>query len=180
MSSRALARVAGLFYALNFVLGIAALIWTKQGNVAAADQATVAAAADYAIVVLLLGCLFEPAGPRLSWGVAALGLVGCAASAVGPLDLFLSPVNALAVFGLYCIGLGALVLRSQLMPRFIGWLMMLGGLTWLTFAFPVLAKAISPWNVALGALAELVFTIWLLTYGVRSAEPDIPTADSLA
>src|SRR4249919_3084528 len=134
MTSRALARVAGLFYALNFVLGIAALMWTQQGRVAAADQATVAAAAVYAIVVLLLGCLFEPAGSRLSWGVAAIGLVGCAASAVGPLDVFPSPVNALAIFGLYCIGLGTLIVRSAMMPRLIGWLLMFGGISWLTFA----------------------------------------------
>jgi len=94
MSSRALARCAGLFYALNFVLGIAALIWAQQGRVAAAEQATVSAAVEYAIVVLLLACLFEPAGNRRSWGVAAIGLVGCAASAVGPLDIIVSPVSS--------------------------------------------------------------------------------------
>ena len=170
MSSRALARCAGLFYTLNFVLGIAALIWAQQGRVAAAEQATVSAAVEYAIVVLLLACLFEPAGNRRSWGVAAIGLVGCAASAVGPLDIIVSPVNALAVFGAYCIGLGALVVRSALMPRAIGWLLMVGGLSWLTYADPAIAKAAAPWNMAVGAIAELIFTVWLLAVGVREDE----------
>ena len=39
---------------------------------------TIAAAADYAIVVVLLGRLFEPAGRALSWAVAPAGLAGCA------------------------------------------------------------------------------------------------------
>jgi len=46
MSSRALARCAGLFYALNFVLGIAGLVLTQQGRIAAAEQATVSAAVE--------------------------------------------------------------------------------------------------------------------------------------
>jgi hypothetical protein len=180
MSSRALARCAGLFYALNFVLGIAGLVLTQQGRIAAAEQATVSAAVEYAIVVLLLACLFEPVGNRQSWGVAAIGLIGCAASAVGPLDLFVSPVNALAIFGIYCIGLGALVVRSAMMPRVIGWLLMIGGLSWLTYAWPALAKAVGPWNMALGAVAELIFTLWLLVFAVRVDEQKETVAELAA
>jgi Domain of unknown function (DUF4386) len=168
MPSQRLARVAGLFYALNIVLGSLALLWTRAGSPAAAEQMTVAAAADYAIVVLLLGCLFEPAGRGFSWTIAAVGLVGCAVSALEPLHLMASPVNALGVFGIYCLGLGALVLRSALMPRIIGLLLMAGGLSWLTFALPSLSHRLAPWNTAPGAIAELIFTLWLLAFGVRS------------
>jgi hypothetical protein len=168
MPSQRLARVAGLFYALNIVLGTLALIWTRQGSPAAVEEMTVAAAADYAIVVLLLGCLFEPAGRALSWIVAAVGLVGCAASALEPLHLTASPVNALAVFGVYCLGLGTLVVRSALMPRVIGLALMVGGASWLTFALPSLSHRLSPWNTAPGAIAELIFTLWLLAFGVRA------------
>jgi hypothetical protein len=166
--SQRLARVAGLFYALNFVLGSLALIWSRQGSPVGAEQMTVAAAADYAIVVLLLGCLFEPAGRALSWMVAAVGLVGCAVSALEPLHLTTSPVNALAVFGIYCVGLGTLVVRSALMPRVIGLALIVGGVSWLTFAFPSLSHRIAPWNMAPGAIAELIFTLWLLAFGVRA------------
>jgi hypothetical protein len=168
MTPKALARIAGLFYALNFVLGMLALNWMQTGR-AGADTMQVIAAADYAIVALLLGRLFEPAGRALSWAVAAIGLIGCLLSAVGPLGLFASPVNALAVFGLYCFGLGVLAIRSELMPRIIGWLLMLGGVSWLTFAAPELAQRLAPWNMAPGGIAELIFTLWLLVFGVREA-----------
>lgn len=174
MTQHRLARVAGLFYALNFVSGILALVWLGQGRTAAAEAMTVAAAIDYAIVALLLGRLFEPAGRAWSWAVAAVGLAGCALSAVGPLHLATAPVNALAVFGLYCIGLGLLVVRSALVPRILGGLLMLGGLSWLTFAAPALADRLAPWNMAPGAIAELLFTLWLLAFGVRRSSPADP------
>lgn len=169
MPSQRLARVAGLFYALNIVLGGLALLWTRSGSPVAAEQMTIAAAADYAIVVLLLGCLFEPAGRALSWTIAAIGLVGCATSALEPLHLTASPISALALFGIYCLGLGTLVIRSALMPRFIGLLLMAGGVSWLTFVLPSLSHRLAPWNTAPGAIAELIFTLWLLAFGVREA-----------
>ena len=167
MSRQLLARIAALFYALNFVLGSLALVWTQRGQAEAANQITLLAAADYAVVALLLGRLFEPAGRALSWTVAAVGLAGCALSAAAPLHLFTAPVNALAVFGLYCLGLGTLIVCSAMLPRWIGALLMLGGLSWLTFASPALAQQLQPYNMAPGAIAELIFTLWLLIFGVR-------------
>lgn len=171
MPRQTLARIAALFYAANFVLGTLAFMWLQQGRTAAASQMTLFAAADYAVVALLLGRLFEPAGRALSWTVAAVGLAGCAMSVIGPLGLGTPPVNALAVFGLYCVGLGTLVARSGMMPRWIGWLLMLGGVSWLTFALPALSRTLMPYNMAPGFIAELVFTLWLLVFGVRQSEP---------
>jgi hypothetical protein len=169
MSRQFLARIAALFYVLNFVLGMLALRWMRIGD-PQADLMQILAAADYAIVALLLGRLFEPAGRALSWFVAAIGLAGCALSVVGPLHLSTSPVNALAVFGLYCIGLGTLVVRSAMLPQWIGALLMLGGVSWLTFAIPSLAEQLAPWNMAPGGIAELIFTLWLLIFGVRDRQ----------
>jgi hypothetical protein len=179
MRRHVLARIAGLFYALNFLLGGLALTLMAKGPTPAAEAITVAAAADYAIVVLLLGRLFEPAGRGLSWAVAAAGLAGSALSVVGPLHLFTSPVNALALFGAYCLGVGLLILRSQLMPRWIGIFLMLGGLSWLTFISPGLAKNLAPYNMAPGAIAELIFTLWLLAVGVRAPASRTSSAGDL-
>ncbi len=167
MSRQVLARVAGLFYALNFVLGTLAFMWLQQKRPEDSAQMTLFAAIDYAIVAILLGRLFEPAGRGLSWAVAAIGLVGCALSATDALHLLATPVNPLALFGFYCIGLGTLVVRSALMPRFVGALLMLGGASWLTFALPSLAASLAPYNIGPGFLAELIFTLWLLVFGVR-------------
>lgn len=99
-----LARIAGAFYALNVVLGIVGLMWARQGR-AGAVQMQIAGAFEYAIVVLLLGKLFEPAGRALSWGVAAYGVLACAITAAVSLRLLAPPFNAIAVFGPYRIGL---------------------------------------------------------------------------
>jgi hypothetical protein len=175
-----LGRIAGLFYALNFILGILSLVWLKQGRIAASEQLTVAAASEYAIVILLLARLFDPAGRALSWAVAAIGILGCTLSAAGPLHLFTSPVNALAVFGLYCTGLGTLIVLSRLMPTIIGALLMVGGFAWLTFASPTLANSVAPYNMAAGAIAELIFTLYLILFGVRAAPNVASTPASLA
>lgn len=167
MSRQLLARIAALFYALNFVLGSLAMYWARSGRTAEAEQITVAAALDYAIVAALLGRLFEPAGRGFSWSVAAIGIAGSALSAGDALHLFETPVNPLAVFGAYCIGLGGLLVRSPLLPRVIGWALVVGGISWLTFAVPGLSRQLFPYNIAPGFIAELIFTLWLLAFGVR-------------
>lgn len=167
MSSQRLARITGVLYALNFVLGITAMVWTRQGNAAAGDWMTVAGSVEYAVVVVLLGRLFEDKGLAFSWAVAAVGLVGCATGLAGALHLFGSTASALTVFGVYCLGLGALVLRSALVPRLIGGLLMIGGIGWLTYADVSLARSLQPYNMACGIIAELIFTLWLIAAGVR-------------
>jgi hypothetical protein len=167
MPNQRLARVTGIFYLLNFVLGITAMVWTRQGHAAAGDQMQIAGAVEYALVVVLLGRLFEGAGVAFSWMVAMVGLAGCVTGVAGALHLFGSTASALAVFGLYCMGLGALVLRSALVPRIIGGLLLLGGIGWLTYADLPLARGLQPYNMACGILAEFIFTIWLIAFGIR-------------
>src|SRR6476620_5467229 len=104
MPSHRRARIAGVAYLLNFVLGIGAMILTSEGLVVAGDWMTAAGALEYAVVVVLLGRLFERAGAAFSWTIAAIGLVGCATGLAGALHVFGSTASALAVFGLYCGG----------------------------------------------------------------------------
>lgn len=169
-----LARIAGIFYALNFVLGITAMVWAREGRGAAADAMTLAGAVEYALVVVLLGRLFERAGRGWSWAVAAVGLLGCATGAAGALHLFGSTATALAVFGLYCLALGALVVRSRLMPRVIGVLLALAGIGWLTYADVALARSLQPYNMACGIIGEMVFTVWLIAAGIRDRPAPLP------
>jgi hypothetical protein len=171
MSQQRLARITGLFYALNFALGITAMVWLGQGHAGAADWMTIAGGVEYALVVVLLARLFEPAGLALSWAAAAVGLVGCAVSVTGALHLFGSTAGALAVFGLYCIGLGAVVARSTMVPRVFGLLLMIGGVGWLTYADLTLARSLQPYNMACGIIGEMIFTLWLIVFGVRGRDP---------
>ncbi len=109
-------------------------------------------------------------GRALSWGVAAVGLAGCALSVPVMLHLVPAPVNPLAVFGLYCIGLGALILRSALVPRLLGVLLVAGGISWLTFADASLAHRLAPWTTAAGAIPEILLTLWLIAFGIRDEQ----------
>jgi len=69
----------------------------------------------------------------------------------------------LVCFGVYCVLIGYLALHSKLWPRAVGGLMIFSGLSWLTFSYPPLAAAGSPYVLAAGFLGEAALTIWLLT-----------------
>ncbi len=53
------------------------------------------------------------------------------------------------------------------LPRTLGVLMAFGGLGWLTFLSPALAKSLSPYNLFPGILGEGALTPWLLIFGLN-------------
>jgi hypothetical protein len=73
----------------------------------------------------------------------------------------------LGFFGLYCIAIGYLIVRSTFLPRSLGGLMIIGGLSWITFFLPALARQLAPFNMLPGFLAEVSLTVWLLAAGVN-------------
>jgi hypothetical protein len=73
----------------------------------------------------------------------------------------------LVFFGLHCLGVGYLILRSSFLPRVIGVLMVFAGLGWLTFLSPPLANTLAPYNMMPGGIGELSLTLWLLIRGVN-------------
>jgi hypothetical protein len=150
------ARLAGVFYVLVFVTGITALL--VRGRVGSA--AGLIAGVLYIAVTLLFYGLFKPVNQRLSLIAAAVSLLGIA---VGPV----LNVNPLPLFGVYCLLIGYLIVRSTYVPRFLGVLMAFGGLGWLTFLSPSLANQLSPYNFAPGIIGEGSLTLWLLIAGVE-------------
>ena len=79
-------------------------------------------------------------------------------------------INNLVFFGFYCLLIGYLIIRSTFVPRFIGVLMAIGGLSWLTLASPSLTASLSPYNLAPGMIGEGAVTLWLLLFGTRVPE----------
>ena len=73
----------------------------------------------------------------------------------------------LVFFGLHCLGVGYLILRSTFLPRIIGGLMVVAGFGWLTFLFPPLSQSLAPFNMMPGGIGELSLTLWLLIKGVN-------------
>lgn len=83
-----------------------------------------------------------------------------------------SEIVTFVFFGLHCFLVGLLILRSTFLPRFVGALMVLAGLGWLTQSFmgllaPSLARPLNPYFMAAGALGEVSLALWLLVVGVN-------------
>jgi hypothetical protein len=95
--------------------------------------------------------------------------VGRVLGLVRGLHLARVPINELAFFGCYCILIGYLIFEPGFLPRALGVLLALGGISWLTFGWPALARSLSPYNYAPGILAEGILTIWLLIFGATSS-----------
>ena len=77
-------------------------------------------------------------------------------------------MTEVAFFGVYCLLIGYLLFRSGFLPRVVGVLMAIGGLGWLTFAFPAFSARLVPFNLLTGVLAETALTLWLLAFGVNT------------
>jgi hypothetical protein len=150
------ARMAGLVYVLVFVTGIIALL--VRGAVGSAAGA-LAGLLDI-VVTLLFYVLFRPVDRRVSLLAAIISLMGIATGA-------LLKVNPLPLFGIYCLLIGYLILKSTDVPQFLGILMAFAGLGWLTFLSPALAKHLSPYNFAPGIIGEGSLTLWLIITGVE-------------
>lgn len=74
---------------------------------------------------------------------------------------------AIVFFGLHCLLISYLTLRSDFRPRFLGGLMVIAGLGWLTYLSPPLARSLSPCFLPPGILGEGALTLWLLVLGVN-------------
>ena len=162
-SPRFKARIAGVLYSLVFLTGGVALLVRGQWGLLAG----LIAGACYIAVTLLLYDMFKPVNRSLSLLAAVISFVGCVN---GPLSLLhLAPfhVNSLVFFGVYCLLIGYLIVRSTFLPRILGVLMAFAGLGWLTFLSPPLANHLSSYVFAPGILGEGALTLWLLVFGMN-------------
>jgi hypothetical protein len=166
-SPRLMARIAGVFYSLNVVTAIFAFSGSGTHWMAAASG-HIATACYIAVTVLFYG-LFKPVSRRLSLAAAFFGLVACAIGSLNPLHLVPFKIHSLVVFGLYCLLIGCLILRSAFMPRILGALMVTAGAGWLTFLSPQFAHSLSPYPYIAGGIGEISLTLWLLVMGVNAA-----------
>jgi Domain of unknown function (DUF4386) len=177
-SPRLKARVAGLLYLLIFI--------------AAPSGAATATAAKMVItltcdtgVALILYDLLKPVSKCLSLFAALFRLIFVAVMAVnslnyfGALDLFQSAHSsaafnsgygiAMVPFGVHCLLIGYLILKSTFLPRTLGVLMTLAGVGYLAFLWPPLgSRLFFPYIAITGVLGEGSLTLWLIIRGVNA------------
>jgi Domain of unknown function (DUF4386) len=155
------ARIAGALYLLSFLTAALTELFTRGwSNIAGALVAVL----GMLVVTLLLYDIFKPVNRSLSLLAALFGLVGLIFE-----SLRLQPrgVDLAIVFaGLYCVLISYLIVRATFLPRPLGALMALAGLAWLTWLSNPLVKYLSPYNLAVGAIAELLVFLWLMVMGV--------------
>jgi hypothetical protein len=162
MEAKILARLAGAFY----LLAVAASVveeFLMPSRLGISDF--VVPVASYATVMLLLYRLLCP----LSRTPAVLALIsGLAGLALEPLRWHPSGVNvAMVLHGVYSLQMGLLLARTRLVPIFTGGAMMMAGVVWLGYLSTSLARAMSPWNTAVGLIGESLPMLWLLAMGVK-------------
>jgi hypothetical protein len=78
-------------------------------------------------------------------------------------------------FGLHCLLVGVLILRSKLLPRWIGALMVFAGVSWMTYSLanllaPSFGRLLFPYILIPGAVGEMSLTLWLLLVSVKVEE----------
>ncbi len=166
-SLQAKARSAGACWLLVIVTGALAMV---GGKLAVASN--LAATAFYVAATVLVYQLLKPVNARLSLIAAISSFVGCAIGVLGSLSDV--PVGRLpfVFFGLHCLLVGYLILRSTFLPRFVGALMALGGTCWLTLGLasllsPPLVQLLSPYILIPGIVGEASLSLWLLVKGVN-------------
>ncbi len=148
---------------------------------------------SYVVVTAALYRLFKPLGATVSLLAALFSLIGIAILAAS-ITILLAPIyldgastayDALRLhgaafnlssmfFGPYCALIGWLVVRSRWLPAWIGWLMVLAGITFVLHASiglvaPALASRIPDAVMLISLLAEGSLALWLAVFGVRSA-----------
>jgi hypothetical protein len=74
----------------------------------------------------------------------------------------------LVFFGLYCLLVGILILKSTFLPRILGVLMVLAGVSYVLFLSPPLARSLQPYILVFPGVGQISLCLWLLVMGVST------------
>lgn len=148
---------------------------------------------SYVVVTAMLYRLFKPVSVSVSLLAAFFSLIGIAVLAASMAVLLLpfhvggasiahealrahgAAYNLTGLFfGPYCALIGWLVLRSQWLPAWIGWLMLLAGAAFVfdasaELAAPAVARQVPEAVMLISLIAEGSLAVWLAAFGVRPA-----------
>jgi hypothetical protein len=74
----------------------------------------------------------------------------------------------LVFLGLYILLVGILILRSTFLPRVLGGLMVLAGLSYVLFLSPPLVRSLQPYILVFPGVGQISLCLWLLVMGVNA------------
>jgi len=161
LSPRREARIAGVLYLLSILIGLTAMILIHRKLEAQGDRANLIAGVLYTGLTVLLWDLFRPL--RLSTTAALFSIAGC----WFPQPWFhWAHITDNLFFGVYCLSVGYLAVRSRFFPNTVGVLMTCAGVCWMTTSWPLLDHALSPYAGIVGLFGEGAFMGYLLVRGL--------------
>lgn len=176
-SPRLLARIAGVYYLVIFIVA------PSGAATATPLRMLVTMACDTAVAIALY-TLLRPVSRKLSLMALVCRLMLVGTMALGSLDYFtgldlfhgaysarafnMFYALSLVPFGVHCLLIGYLIYNSRFLPRFLGVLLALAGCAYLIFASPSFADRLFPYVLIPGVLGEGLLTLWLLIAGVDS------------
>ena len=164
-SSDPRARLTGVVYLIYFLTAIIAQVFFADKMVLYVTINLIGYAC-YIIMSLLFYYMFKPVNKYLSFLAVFSSLGGCI---IGILELFhisLYQLSPLAFFGPFCILIGWLIFKSTFLPKILGLLMVLAGVSWLLFLTPA-QKYLAAYIEATGILAEALLMLWIIVKGVN-------------
>jgi hypothetical protein len=163
VSPRLEARVAGVLYLFSILLGVVAMIFNSRNMQALGGQTNLVAAVLYTGLTVLLWDLLRPVNEWLSTSAAIFSLAGCWL----PQSWYKAAhISNFLFFGVYCLLIGYLILRSRFLPNAVGVLMACAGVCWLTTTWPWLAHSIWPYTTLVGLVGEGTLMGYLLVKGL--------------
>lgn len=170
-----LARIAGAYYLIIFIVA-------PSGAATATPFGMLVTLACDTAVALIFYTLLKPVSRALSLTALIFRLIFVAMMTFASLNYFgvldlargahsaqaFDAVYALALvpFGVHCLLTGYLIYRSKFLARFVGILLIVAGLAYVTFASPWFIHQAYPYILIPGALGEGVLTLWLLIGGL--------------
>jgi hypothetical protein len=170
------ARVAGALWLVVIVVSVIGVM-TQTAHPRIAFAALQLGAVCYLGVTVLLYAVFKPVDATLALFAAVCGVVGLAsggdtAPASPPSETAF--LVEMVFFGCQILTIGYLITRSNLIPRALGVLLMLGGASYLINSFtnflaPGVGSHLMPFIVPIAVLGEGALTLWLLVKGVKTA-----------
>lgn len=169
------ARLAGALWLTVIVAGVLSVV-TQSALPRVAFAANQFAGVCYLGVTVLLYELFKPVRTSLSLFAAFCGLAGVASGAALSLVRSDPPTQGFTVammfFGTQIIVIGYLIIRSTLIPRILGALLMLGGSSYVINSFanflsPALGAQLMPFIIPIAIVGEGALTFWLLVKGAN-------------
>lgn len=163
---RSLAQRTGLVYLGYFAAAIVGTILVRK-KIDAGVAVVCLSDVLYGATGVLFYRLFRPVSGVLALVATAVCLLGCATDLLGWFHLTPAGLSPLVFFGPFCMLLGVLIVRSEFLPRWLGWLLIAAGLGWVAFLVPGVALHAKVVIFPLGFVAELLLMLWLLVKGVE-------------